>query len=176
MLQTIIIGLFITVVGGLIVGLTLYHFFGVGKPDSEKKITARRVPKNSSAPIGAKSDDYTPRPANKDPEAIVYRLKQEKNALVKERIAETYVKLPISWELILSTVTRDKNKKNQRLIILKTMYTASYVTCWIDLDKFPDIKTANEGTTVLLEGTISDIDNYAQISISKSKIKVLSNK
>jgi hypothetical protein len=179
MIKTILSSLFVAITSGLI----LYHIFGVGKANSYKKnwkhidsvrplIEQDLMPDENPQAI-EESPVYRPLAAKVDPEAIFLKIKAEKNSLIKADIGHSYNNLSIIWNLELGTVERTKNDNNQRLIILVTKHTHSYVTCWIDIEKYPELKSADEGSSILLKGRISGIDNYSHISVSNPKIEVL---
>jgi len=144
-----VIGIGITVIGGLILWLILYFIFGVGK---SKHTTVAP----SSAPNTKNSVT---------PEEIIQTL-DKTPPYQRNDAAKNYIGLEVFWLVEFKSIT---TLNGMQLIAMPPNEYGPVIICPIDIEHYPQFKIMKSGENITIEGTIAEV-KYSEIYLRDCNI------
>ena len=153
------------VIGGVIVGLILFHGFGIGKPS---QISNTKPPEQTSIePPEQTSIEPPDETAIEPPDKTAYPITPKdifaniNNVPPAQRdlIAENYKGIKVSWKVSLISASRTDGK----LKIYARDEERYRVCAEIDPNQYPEFMVMDEGTSFNIKGEIDYINTSAEV-------------
>ena len=155
--------------GGVVLIAFLYNFFFISR--KPKKFPNQNPLSNPNRTTQAIEDltlpdiTYSTKPL---PIEIINKL-NEVPPFQSDDISKSYVNLAVEWETTFHTL--HKIGTGYRLM-LNINGSFPWIYCNVDLQKYPELKIAPQGTKIIVQGKIKSVAGH-EINLEKARIKVV---
>lgn len=168
-----VVGVGVTVMGGIIVGLVLYYVFGIGRTANKQQKIETGAPQAAqlvSIPVQTSTPAITPSPTPAFIKLTPKELMDNLNDLPPfqwEHATSYYKGQKVSWTAKFVAISKNY-QGNYRL---QLQYSEGFfnvgIFCVTDIETYPELKIAPRNQEIRIEGEISDISTIIDLANCK---------